>query len=219
MMENWMASDAPLLPTLAAQQVWMHGAWALVLAWAAATLLRRFAMGPWVVWGAAGAVAAWTCFPGAYTPGYWLGLAFQAPSVATAGLCGAALFRMAGRPERRSLYRSNGTDRGGAGGAGVLLAMGIAAGWLLLLDTFALLPGVQLYAWGFSPVAPAVLLLVVVLPWAMLGRQSVAWLFAAVVAAIFMTLHLPSGNAWDAVMDPWLWVALHVCAWRLVRWR
>jgi hypothetical protein len=82
-----------------------------------------------------------------------------------------------------------------------------------------LLPGVQLYAWGFSPAAPAVLLLVAVLPWVMSGTRGVVWLFAVAVLAVFMVLHLPSGNVWDAVMDPWLWAALHVWAWRLVRQR
>jgi hypothetical protein len=97
--------------------------------------------------------------------------------------------------------------------------MGIAAGWLLLLDTFALLPGVQLYAWGFSPAAPAVLLLVAVLPWVMSGSRGLVWLVAVALAAVFMGLHLPSGNAWDALIDPWLWAALHVWGWRLVHQR
>jgi hypothetical protein len=227
MMEQWTAtfapwwlaanaSDAPLLPTLAAQQVWMHAAWALVLAWATAALLHRWTAKPWVPWGAAGAVAMWACMQGAYAPSYWLGLAFQAPSLTTAGLCVVALLRLAGRYERPGAYKQSSPARGGVG---VWVAMGIAAGWLLLLDTFALLPGVQLYAWGFGPVAPAVLLLVAALPWVMSGTRAIVWLGAVALAAIFMGLHLPSGNAWDAVIDPWLWAALHVWAWRLVRQR
>ena len=203
------ASDAPLLPTLMAQQVWLHGAWALVLAWAVATLLRLWTARPWPAWGAAVAVAVWTCIPGVYAPGYWLGLAFQAPSLTTAGLCTAALLRMADRPGQRASYKDD--------GAGPLVAMGIVAGWLLLLDTFALLPGVQLYAWGFGPAAPAVLLLVAVLPWVISGRRGLVGLVAVAGLAAFMVLHLPSGNAWDALMDPWLWAALHVWAWRLMR--
>jgi hypothetical protein len=222
MMEAWMATvvqwwllanagDAPLLPTLAAQQVWMHGAWALVLAWAVVTLLRRWTAAPWLAWGATCAVAVWACIPGAYAPGYWLGLAFQAPSLTTAGLCAAALLRTADRPGPLVPNRDS--------GAGALVAMGIAAGWLLLLDTFALLPGVQLYAWGFSPVAPAVLLLVAVLPWVMSGTRGAMWFVVAAMVAVVMVLHLPTGNAWDAMMDPWLWAALHVWAWRLLRRR
>jgi hypothetical protein len=26
----------------------------------------------------------------------------------------------------------------------------------------------------------------------------------------FALLRLPSGNVWDAVLDPWLWLAAHV---------
>jgi hypothetical protein len=212
--------DAPLLPTLAAQQMWMHVAWALVLAWVVATLLRRLKAEPWVAWGAAVALAMWLYLPGAYSPSYWLGLAFQAPSLTTAGLCGAALLRMAGQPEQRVTHRRHGLTNTNAAMV-ALVAMGIVTGWLLLLDTFALLPGMQLYAWGFSSVAPAVLLLVAFLPWLVLGTSGMAFMvavaIASAVAALFMVLHLPSGNAWDAVFDPWLWLTLHVWAWRLVR--
>lgn len=227
MMESWMAtvaqwwlvanaSDAPRLPTLPAQQLWLHGAWALVLAWAVASLLRRWGMRSRVVWGAAGAVAMWAWLPGTYAASYWLGLAFQAPSLTSAGLCGVALLRMVGRSERQGLFGRSSADRGGAGagGAGLVLALGIAAGWLLLLDTFALLPGVQLYAWGFSPFAPAVLLVVALLPWVLFGTHVSAWGWGLAVVALFSALHLPSGNVWDAVLDPWLWAALHVWAWR-----
>jgi hypothetical protein len=66
-----------------------------------------------------------------------------------------------------------------------------------------------------------VLLLVALLPWLVLGTSGMAFMvsvaIASAVAALFMVLHLPSGNAWDAVLDPWLWLALHVWAWRLVR--
>jgi hypothetical protein len=138
----------------------------------------------------------------------------------SAGLCGVALLRMAGQPEQRVIHRRNGLTNTNAAMV-ALVAMGIATGWLLLLDTFAWLPGMQLYAWGFSSAAPAVLLLVALLPWLVLGTSGMAFMvsvaIASAVAALFIVLHLPSGNAWDAVLDPWLWLALHVWAWRLVR--
>jgi hypothetical protein len=44
----------------------------------------------------------------------------------------------------------------------------------------------------------------------------------AMAVMAFVVLRLPTGNAWDALLDPWLWVALHVMAfraWRLSRIR
>jgi hypothetical protein len=31
---------------------------------------------------------------------------------------------------------------------------------------------------------------------------------------LFVLLRLPTGNVWDAVLDPWLWLGLH---WVLLR--
>lgn len=219
MIESWIAlatqgwaaanaTNAPLLPTLGAQQMWLHSAWALVLAWGVVVVLRRFFTGLWLPWGLAGIVVVWVYLPGAYSPSYWLGLAFQAPSVTTVGLCGIALVRMTNA--RPQVFWGISDARG-------VLAMGILVGWLLLFDTFALLPGVGLYAWGFSPLAPAVLMVAVVLPWVLSGARTVVWLFALAVVTPLMVLHVPSGNAWDAVIDPWLWGTLHVWAWRLTR--
>jgi hypothetical protein len=44
-----------------------------------------------------------------------------------------------------------------------------------------------------------------------------------VVLAAYVLLRLPTGNVWDAVLDPFVWLALHVqlwragCAWRASR--
>lgn len=202
---NVNAKDVALLPTLTAQQVWMHVGWAVVLVWIAAALLRRSGMQSWLTWVAAGVLGAWTCVPGVYSPHYWLGLAFQAPSLTTLVLCGVAVYRMASGPVRQE-YRQTGNSP--------LMVLGVGIGWFLLLDTLALLPGVQLYALGFSPIAPAMLLVLACLPWVWTGVGWLVWVFAAVVAGIFMVWHLPTGNVWDAVLDPWLWAALHVWLWR-----
>lgn len=88
--------------------------------------------------------------------------------------------------------------------------LGVLLGWVLLLDTLALLP-VQWYAWGFSPVAPAVVFLVAMLPWvvwpAKLGNRVGVWL-APLAVMLFVLLRLPSGNLWDALLDPLLWLVL-----------
>jgi hypothetical protein len=96
--------------------------------------------------------------------------------------------------------------------------MGAALGWVLLLDTFAVLP-VQLYAWGFSPAAVALVVLATALPWAISLRgplDPLAWT-APLAVALFVLLRLPTGNVWDAVLDPWLWVVLQVIL--VQRWR
>jgi hypothetical protein len=103
-----------------------------------------------------------------------------------------------------------------------LVVIGVLAGWALLLDTFALLP-VQLYAWGFSPAAVGLVLLLVLLPWVALGsaagaRRCDPWL-VPIALLVFGIWRLPTGNAWDAVLDPWLWLVLQGylvrAAWRV----
>jgi hypothetical protein len=38
-----------------------------------------------------------------------------------------------------------------------------------------------------------------------------------VVLTAYALLRLPTGNVWDAVLDPFVWLALHVQLWRT--WR
>ena len=85
-------------------------------------------------------------------------------------------------------------------------------GWLLLLDTLALLP-VQLYALGFHPLTGGLMLLLGLLPCIVHGATSwrdewVRVLPAAVV--LFVLSRWPSGNVWDAVLDPWFRKS-HIC--------
>jgi hypothetical protein len=74
---------------------------------------------------------------------------------------------------------------------------------------------VQLYAFGFSPAAVFLVMVVGLLPW-VFGRYTARdrHLFASGLvlsaALVFVVLRLPTGNVWDAVLDPWLWVALQV---------
>ena len=44
---------------------------------------------------------------------------------------------------------------------------------------------------------------------------------APVALALFVLLRLPTGSAFDAVLDPWLWVALHAVAlrWLYCHWK
>ena len=84
-------------------------------------------------------------------------------------------------------------------------------GWGLVLDTLNLWPAawdMPLYAVGFSAlgvwISAGVLL---VLAW----RDSGAWRWQAVgLLLVYVVLRWPSGNVWDAWLDPAVWVWAHV---------
>lgn len=195
-----LATDAPVLPDAGLVGVNLSLGWSVVLAWLGAWGVARWTARPGVQAGVALVLALWAWLPGAFTPDYWLGLAFQAPSLVTTLLCAGLLYDRLARtwaqgpePEHRSAL--------------TLALLGVGAGWALLCDTFALLP-VPLYAWGFSPLATATVLLLAVLPWVLWRGGRRPWL-VPLAALLFAALRLPSGNVWDAVLDPWLWLVLH----------
>lgn len=201
---QWLSVDSPVLPSPWVVQWWQSLGWSMVLAWGVSVL--GLACPPRVRWVGAGLVALWCWVPGPYSPTYWLGLAFQAPSISSVLLC-AWLLRERCRASAAMPSLSVPLDRS----ALVLAVSGILAGWALLLDAFALLP-VSLYAWGFSPIAPALVLLVALLPWVLECRDGAldtkAWV-APIAVLVFVVLRLPTGNAWAVMLDPWLWVLLH----------
>jgi hypothetical protein len=99
--------------------------------------------------------------------------------------------------------------------------MGALLGWALLLDSFAVLP-LQLYAWGFSPAALFLVVVVALLPWVVGHRMSqfnplAPGFLVPVAALLFVVWRLPTGNLWDALLDPAAWLALHgwllKCGW------
>lgn len=230
-MAQVLATDAPALPSAVAMQIGLHLGWSVVLAWLGMAALGRWWSGvsprpqrqrqwqwQWQ-WGVALLLALWAWVPGPYSMAYWLGLVFQTPSAVTVLLCAGWLW------ERPRTARAVGVDgvleapRGQACAARPVLALaalGVLLGWALLLDSLALLP-LQLYAWGFSPAASAGLLLAALLPWVLAGRssQSGGWrLWVVPVAVLVHALwRLPTGNVFDAVLDPLLWLVLQ--AWLL----
>ena len=223
---TWWASDIPVLPSPVAMQWGLQASWSVVLAWLGAVLAARWTRGRAVPLGVAMALAVSAWLPGQASTSYWLGLAFQAPSVSAVLLC-AALLRV---QWVASWAGPEGAVPGVApavvAGGGVvnvapdtaLAALGVVLGWALLLDTFALLP-VPLYAWGFSPIAAVVAVLLGWAPWLLVGPgRSVGWGTGVCTVAVllFVLLRLPSGNLWDAVLDPWLWLALHMYVGRRV---
>ena len=194
----------PLLPHPEVQYIATHFGWSLVLAALLLWVVQRWTRMNRTGHAVLVALALGSCFlPGTLSPAYWLSLAFQAPSLCTALICATLL---------RAHWRSRAAPSTVPVSSLLpVLIAGVGLGWLLLLDTLALLP-VQLYALGFHPLASGLLLLLGLLPCIVHG--AAAWrdewvrvLPAAVV--LFVLSRWPSGNVWDAVLDPWLWLILN----------
>ena len=194
------------LPELEWQFVYARLAWAAVLAALVASLLplawRRSgaAMGGLLL-----AMTVWTALPGELSVAYWLVLAFQWPSALLAGLCVLRLMS----PSTGSVSLS------------VPLAAPLALGGAVLyLDTIGWL-SLGLYPAGFGPVgAPLVALAAMAACSACIvfGFQRGRALALLASLALFSIFRLPTGNLWDALLDPLLWawsvVSLGIIGWR-----
>ena len=225
------ARSAPWLPALDSLPWLRHAAWSLVLA-AVVVLLGAMRRGDGAAvrtgWLAL-LVAAWAWVPGAWGVAYWLGLAFQIPSVLSCVLALGVLMRaytQRADPEHEARWVSgpaaaDDSNAGPGAWAAVLLGAGVLLGWVLLLDAFALFP-MAVYAWGFAPSAFLVVCALALVPWVVTGaavwRTSPVWQ-VGVAMALFAVSRWPSGNVWDALLDPWLWLVLNALAVRaVVRW-
>lgn len=207
---SWLNAPAAL-PSASLTAAWMHLGWSLVLAWLGAWIAAWIGARVWAgnttaqqrsMVSAALLLAAWAWVPGPWGASYWLGLAFQGTSVLTAALVAMGLWR---------LWR--GTNAGMQWMSGYSVGA-IVLGWILLLDSFAVWP-VSLYSLGFEPgTVAACVMVMVLLPLAVGGRAmaSNGWRLLLLVLCTYVVLRLPSGNVWDALLDPWAWVALQVGA-------
>jgi len=184
------------LPEFALQAAYGRLSWAIVLAAALAALLpsalRRRRPAIAAVLGGAGLLLA---FGGEGGAAYWLGLTFQYPSGLLTLLCLLSL-----------LARWHGTAPGALIPRALVTPLALA-GTVLYLDAMGVL-ALGLYYAGFGPLAAPLLALCGALACALAfvrgsgGRQHAALLGALV---LFSLLRLPSGNLWDAVLDPLLW--------------
>ncbi len=202
---SFIATSSPLLPSTDLARWALPVFWAAVLVFVALYVTKSLSKprGKWIAF----AVATWAVIPGPLSPPYWLGLAFQLPSLMTVILCAMVL----------ASYWRQGTPQPTVRITSAVHGLGILLGWLLLLDTFLVLP-FSLYRWGYSPVALAVLSVMATGLWAWhrASRASGAAL-VMIVLALFVVTRLPSGNVFDAVIDPWLWFALQFKAFK--SWR
>lgn len=210
---TWLTQAPPLLPDLGAMRLARHLGWALVLAflllWCTRGWSPRWQAGRRALAGLLGVLAL---LPDPWSLAFWLGLAFQMPSLSSVLLCGAGVWRLLRAPlpvPQPTAHR----QAAPAVWRHAALA-GSVLGWLLLLDTFALLPlPVSFYALGFAPATLAGVALLAALPWVAAGGAAaqavrcLSLLLAAVLAG-YVLLRLPSGNLWDALLDPWLWLWL-----------
>lgn len=186
------------LPELSWQFVYARVAWALILAalvagaWPTSWRLPRPALA------AIGAACLLLmALPGAASPAWHLGLAFQYPSGLLAALC---------------LVRLHGRWRGAPGGAAGAMPLGLAAlvgatGTVLYIDAFGLLARGLYYA-GFGPAFAALLAMLLALAClaAVVRGRGRSQACAALGALLLFSLaRLPTGNLWDALLDPLLW--------------
>lgn len=201
---SWTDMTHAVLPQAVFLPLWVKLSWALV---ASAVVLRlTYACKP-TLWPAA-VVAVVMLLPRTDVLSGYLALAFQTPSlvlVAWALWCWADVLQLRGPMVTTPLP---------------VALLGVLLGWALVADTLNYWPtffNPQLYAlgfdaaglWGVLATAAAVLL------WTEVPRR---WVLSAVaVLAVYVLLRLPTGNVWDAVLDPFVWLALHVQLWRT--WR
>lgn len=198
------------LPALDWQFFYGRLAWAVVLATLLAALLpaawRRSQRMPGGLLLAAGALMA---LPGQASPAYWLVLAFQWPSGILLGCCLLKLSMAGPRAAAVTALPAR------------LAAIIAVTGVVLYLDAFGLL-SLGLYYWGFSPYAAPVLALVAAALCALAavaGRARPHALVALGALALYAILRLPTGNLWDALLDPLLWSwALISLGVKAVRW-
>ena len=197
------------LPDLAWQWAYARLGWGIVSAvlvlrlWphaagVATDVKARFTVGPVPcaasVLAALAALAMW--LPHGASPAYWLGLVFQQPSPMLVAFCALAL-----------IVRCTRLRAGPPPGPGSALALA-AGGMLLYADSSGWL-SLGLYYRGADPLwAPLVALLACA--WSVCAvrfeatRSAALMLLAA--TAVFCLTRLPSGNVFDAFLDPLLWL-------------
>ncbi len=206
------------LPSLGLQVLYVHFAWSMVLAACGVGLIalrRPFA----TRWATAWVLLAFAAcaLPGPASPSYWLGLAFHFPSALLVACCAMSIWTKGRQAEAERVLPVG------------LALMLLLAGAMLYLDSTGWL-SLGLYARGFGPgaaLAGLLLGMVTVLFVAQGRHQGVAW---AVVLAlmVFALCRLPTGNIFDALLDPllWLWALFSLltrvaraAAWRWVNAR
>jgi len=214
----WEAS-ASITPSLLALSVGMHLGWALTLGAGSAFLLRTARVTNVTSRRIVALLIALLCLlPNEWSPSWWLGLAFQTPSLTLQGLCGLYLYQHLKVKAGTTMPLTDSTTPPVQSRWPLsLLLVAIIAGWVFALDTFALFD-IALYAIGFTPYAVLAALFFACLLQLISARSGHAqhtrhYRELAAIVLIAIVVHLlvrvPTGNLWDALLDPWLWVIAH----------
>lgn len=197
------------LPWLALQTAYAHFAWAMVLAASGVGVLAwKKPLSMWLSSGWVVLVFSLCALPGSASPSYWLNLAFHLPSPLFLVCSTMAVWAHAqGRVGYRVMP------------AGLALAVALA-GAVLYLDTFGALY-LGLYVRGFGPEATfAGLMVGSAALVAITAGGRLASLAVLLSLTMFSLCRLPTGNVWDALLDPFLWMwanfslVARVAAWR-----
>lgn len=199
------------LPALTLQHIWLHSAWASVLgAVFLAVWGDRWKAHDRVKWGLLVVLVVGVVVPWQGSPVAALGLAFQSPSALFAVLCASSMVRaIAHSWPRREAHADPAGPARHDHALPISLAVAIAfAGVLLYADTLSPM-ALNIYAFGAEPRAGAVLATSAALAvWWLAWREACWGTGAAVLLALlgFSATRLPTGNFWDAILDPWLWL-------------
>ena len=193
------------LPALEVQGLYLDVGWSVVVAALVLCMVPRIAgrsgwtLRPAVRWTVVLAICAAMWLPAPLAPSFWLGMAFQHPSLLLVTLAGIHLVRALRRAEHPALP---------------LLAP-IPAATLALLavflyaGAFAWIP-LDPYALGYGEFAGAAIASILAPAWYAFDRRNALTAAALAFAVLVHALtRLPSGNAWDALLDPllFLWAA------------
>jgi hypothetical protein len=199
---DWGASG--LLPTLLWQQYFHAVCWWVLLVWLCTICLQ---VGRWS-WRVLFFATLWTllliAFPVILSS---LGLAFQTPALWSVSLCLVSLWSRTSQKESFKPLKTMSRTW-----AWCLLAL---IGWVFMLDSFGLLRW-DVYSSGFNKDLLWVVWLIAstwaVWSWA---TQQALWMQQAAITfciatAVFIVMRVNTGNAWDAWVDPWLWLYAHL---------
>jgi hypothetical protein len=200
--------SVPRLPSAVVQHIGMGVLWGVVLAWLVLACLRgmRLKLNARKQCAVVLIVMVLSMWHGTASPSYWLGLSFQSPSLVLAGVAAYGVWtQLVPDESRQEPWTARGTV------VTLLCCLGVALGWLLMLDTLAFWPR-SVYALGFGAAALIAVALCVMVLGLMVARmyRPLPVGVLAVVLLVFALTRLPSGNVWDALSDPLLWAGLHL---------
>ena len=216
------------LPELAIQSIYARLAWGVVLAavLVAASMRWSSRRGPparrtLLMLGGLALAVMW--LPGPASPAFWLGLVFSYPSVMLVACCAVNVglfWGRSGMPPNASGDSAPAPAAASAPALSAPLAAALAIGGIVLYADAAGWLALQIYARGFeTPFAPVAALVIGALGvWGIrspTGRPTGVVLLACAMAFTFA--RLPSGNLFDALLDPMMWcwaVGVSLRAWR-----